>query len=251
MPDTSDKILLFLFFVLPGLVAIQVYSLKFPPAKRELSSATFEAILYSAINLILWFWWVHPLSTTKWEKLNPVEITFALFIICLISPYLLAMIWHELRTESMHYRMGYDHPIPRGWDFFIRNNNHFFVLFHLKNGKMVGGYFGSRSFASTFPQEPEIYCEKVCRVDDRGEFTEWVEGSLGTVMKVSDCERVEFFCADDKEPQCRNSKSLVLQMYRTSKQRASQLVSWSKDKLATLKAIRVPHKQDDKAASGK
>jgi hypothetical protein len=65
-------------------------------------------------------------------------------------------------------------------------------LFHLKGGKMLGGYFGDQSYAATFPQEPEVYVQEIWRVNDQGEFVEMVEGTLGGVIRMSECERVEF-----------------------------------------------------------
>jgi hypothetical protein len=193
MPDLSiEKLLLFLFAVVPGFIAIQVYSLKCPPAKREWGNSLIEVTTYSLINLTIWWWWVARIVTTPFAQIDPLTLTAAMVIVCLLSPVLLALGWYWLRTRLLHHKLGMDHPTPRGWDHFVKNNHHFCALFHLKNGKMVGGYFGARSYAATFPQEPEIYVEQVWRVNEDGEFVEMVPGTMGAVIRLSECERVEF-----------------------------------------------------------
>lgn len=193
MPDLSiEKLIFFLFAVLPGFIAIQVYSLKCPTAKRDWGNSLVEAITYSLINLAIWLWWVLPIVRTHFDQINHWELAAAIACVCFVSPVGLALCWHWLRTTFLHRRLKMDHPTPRGWDHFVRNNHECWLLFHWKNGKLSGGYFGEHSYASTFPLEPEVYVEEMWRVDERGEFIEMVENTLGGVIRLSECERVEF-----------------------------------------------------------
>jgi hypothetical protein len=193
VPDlTFDKLIFFVFAVAPGFIAIQVYSLKCPTARKDLGNSLVEVITYSLINLALWIWWVQSLIRRPFDQINKFELTAAFMIVCVVSPAALSLLCYYLRTRLLHHKLGLDHPIPRGWDYFIRNHSEFWVLFHLKGGKLLGGYFGSRSFAATFPHDQEIYVEEIWRVDERGEFVEAVENTLGGVIRISECERVEF-----------------------------------------------------------
>lgn len=186
---TGDTLTLFLFAVLPGLVAIQVYNLCSPPQKKELTSLILEAVTYSVINMVIWWCFFTQYYKSKIDEI-PIYVPL---IVCILSPVGLAWLWYKARIGFLHHKCGFDHPTPKGWDYFIRGHHHFWVLFHLKNGKKIGGYFGEKSYSSTFPHDPELYVEQVWRVDDRGEFLEMVEGSLGTVIRVSDCEYIEFY----------------------------------------------------------
>ena len=64
---------------------------------------------------------------------------------------------------------------------------------------MVGGYFGPNSYATTFPQPPEVYVEEVWRVDEEGRFVEKVDGTLGMVLRIADCDRLEFLCVEEDD----------------------------------------------------
>lgn len=204
-PDFSgDKLTLFLFAVLPGLIAIQVYNLCSPPQKKELTSQILEAVSYSIINMVIWWSWIAQLYKSKIEDIP----FYAPLVICLLSPIVLAYSWYWLRTGWLHRLLRLDHPTPKGWDYFIRRHHHFWVLFHLKNGKRFGGYFGDNSYSSTFPHDPELYVEQVWRVDERGEFIEMVDRTIGSVVRQSDCELIEFFSpsgeSEDEPEQQRN-----------------------------------------------
>lgn len=194
MPELSvERLVFFLFVVLPGFIAIQAYGLKCPTPKRDWGSSLTEAITYSLINLSIWMWWVLRIVRLPFGDVDVLELTAAIVCVCFLSPIILALGWYWLRTSFLHRKLKMDHPTPRGWDHFVRINHEFWVLFHWKSGKMSGGYFGEHSYASTFPHDPEIYVEEMWRVNERGEFTEIIERTLGGVVRISECERVEFF----------------------------------------------------------
>lgn len=114
---------------------------------------------------------------------------FAIFLL----PAGFGFCWAWLRIYKLHRQFGIDHPTPRGWDYFVKNNGTFFVIFHLKGNKKIGGYFGQKSFASTFPQEPEIFVEILYHLDDECTFTNEVPGTAGGVFRGAEWEWIEFF----------------------------------------------------------
>ena len=71
-------------------------------------------------------------------------------------------------------------------------------MFHLKNGRMVGGYYGAKSYATAYPQAQEVYVEEVYRVDENGKFVEAVSGTMGMVIRQSECERLEFLVVEEE-----------------------------------------------------
>jgi hypothetical protein len=55
MPDlTLERLQLFLLVVLPGIIAIKIYDLFYPPEKRDFGSSLLEAVAYGLINLAIW-----------------------------------------------------------------------------------------------------------------------------------------------------------------------------------------------------
>jgi hypothetical protein len=199
MPELNiEKLVFFLFAVLPGFIAMQVYGLQCPLAKRDWGNSLVEVVTYSLINLTIWLFWVLRLVRMPFAEVNVLELVAAIVCVCFISPILLSLGWYWLRTSYLHKTLRMDHPTPRGWDHFVKANHEFWVLFHWKNGKVSGGYFGENSYASTFPQDPEIYVEEMYHVNDRGELVEIVENTLGAVVRLSECERVEFLKVERK-----------------------------------------------------
>ncbi len=187
-----DKWLIILFTIIPGFIANRVYALWCPGAKQDWEKMLVEFVAYSLVNLLFWLPWVIPLATTSPDRIDYWEVWAAALLVCLVSPTILATLWYKARSKWLHRWFGLDHPIPRAWDHFIQKHHHYFVLFTLKGGKKMGGYFGLNSYASAFPQDPEIYVEAVCRVNGDGEFAEWVPGSLGAVVRQSEWELIEF-----------------------------------------------------------
>lgn len=182
--------------VLPGFVFHKIFSLKSPTQRIEHEKNLLEYLLVSLANFAIWCWVFLPYEEYPIEKWSNWRILWVVPVVCFISPALLALGWHWLRTKILHNKLGFDHPTPRGWDYFLSNHKCFCVVFHLKNGKMIGGFFGSKSYASLYPQEPEIYVEQAWRVDEHGKFVEEVSGSLGIVIRQSEWERVEFLEAN-------------------------------------------------------
>lgn len=204
---TPTTWLLILFAVVPGFVANRAFALWCPSSKQDWEKAVLEPITWSAVNLILWWWLVVPIIQKSFDQLSGVELSWVTFLVCVVSPTILAGLWYRFRKSAWaHQTLRLDHPTPRGWDFFLHKCKNCFVLIHTKDGRMVGGYYGAESYASTFPQEPEIHLEQVWRVNQTsGEFDSPIEGSLGLVMRQTDWERIEFFeCPKQPDEEAQN-----------------------------------------------
>jgi hypothetical protein len=119
--------------------------------------------------------------------------------------------WIQPRFRPLSYglrvsrRSGrwFDHPTRTAWDHFFCGVGECWIIFHLKDGKIFGDRFGGdeerRSFVSTFPQEPEIYVKEAWRVDENGRFIEKVQGTLGILIRFSECQRLEFLTVEEME----------------------------------------------------
>ncbi len=200
MPDlTLERLQLFLLVVLPGVIAIKVYDLFYPPEKRDFGSSLLEAVAYGLINLAFWVWPLLHINQKGFMEQHPVWYALLSFCFLVLSPGGLALLAVKARnTRWVGSRLGY--PTKTAWDDFFKRRRECWILFHLKDGKMLGGYFGPKSYASTFPQLPEVYVEEVWRVDQEGRFLEKVEGTLGMVIRPADCERLEFLIVEGDKP---------------------------------------------------
>lgn len=187
---------LFLFFIVPGFVALSVHDLIIPASRRNLSEAAIQIISFSMINLVLWIWLIDWMGRSNLHTMHPVRYYLMVVGIVGISPATLAAATIGLRKSSF-LRGKVLHPAPTGWDFFFGRRTPCFVLCRLKSGGLFGGYFGTRSFASAFPSPEEIYLEQVWHINDLGEFDAPVAGSAGIIVRMDDCEIIELFEAEE------------------------------------------------------
>ena len=114
----------------------------------------------------------------------------------LVVPAVLAVITFLIRRSRWATRW-LQHPMPTAWDFLFAQRRMLWVLFHLKDGRRIGGYFGRSSFASSHPLEPDIYVENIWHVDAQGRFTERIEGNAGLIIRFADCHLMEFYRAEE------------------------------------------------------
>ena len=66
----TDTLTLFLFFVVPGFIAMRVYDLNVPSERRNFGEALVDVTSYSVFNLAL-FGWLVPLtfnSPNAWSE---------------------------------------------------------------------------------------------------------------------------------------------------------------------------------------
>lgn len=64
---------------------------------------------------------------------------------------------------------------------------------HLKDGSRIGGKYGKYSYASSYPEEDQLYLEQVYYVDENGKFEQPVPRSQGMIIRGDEILAVEFF----------------------------------------------------------
>jgi hypothetical protein len=193
---SGDNVQTFLILVFPGFLALRVYGLFIKSIKPDPTSQVVDAVAFSVVNLGVYVGGSFLLKLVS--SAGPVEHQLLFFVSLILSPILLGYGAFRLHTSRGLARFGLIHPIPGSWDFFFGRRQPCMALFHLKSGKMVGGYFGYNSFASSFPHDENIYIEKVCTVDQvNGKYTGFVQDSGGILIKRSDYEVIEFHTLGD------------------------------------------------------
>jgi hypothetical protein len=63
----------------------------------------------------------------------------------------------------------------------------------MKNGKVVAGLCGNKSFASSFPADEDLYLEKVCTLSADGKMDGIVPNSMGAIIRMENVALIEFF----------------------------------------------------------
>lgn len=195
---------------MPGAVAIRVYSLWNPNPIKDWKESISDALIYSAVVAGGWLLVRHEsvlgfleLASLKNGDSN-LQIARAVIVyrfefICyaFITPSLLSAAWYIFRIKLGPRYFRLDHPTRTAWDYAFSMNKSCYILFHLKSKTPDGkqevraGYFGNKSYVSTYPQEPEIYVQRVHYMAE-GMVGQKVDDTAGLLIKFSECERFEF-----------------------------------------------------------
>lgn len=187
-----DQVSLFLLLMLPGFISRKVYDLQIPGSQDDAGRFALDALCYGTLNAAIWIVplaWMAPLV-----ELPPTVAALVALLVLVVSPIALAVGTVRILQSKRMLRWA-RHPVPMAWDYYFSRRTPCWMLFRLKNGKSIGGYFGPRSFASSYPHGRDIYIEQAWVVNEIGQFVQAVPDSAGALISFDDCELVEFFLA--------------------------------------------------------
>lgn len=194
-----------LAFVWPGALALQIYRLVMPARHLDWQNVVSQGLFYSVVNYVLLFpAAVFLLDGNNLEQ-HPIAYWLCLVVVLLVGPVLLpfgyrwAHGWKWLRGRIQA-------PYPTSWDYFFAKRRPTFIIVHLKNGRMVGGYWGDGSYASAYPETGDLYISHSVAVDERGNFLEVVPGTGGLLVRREDFHFLEFLSPPESTSTTSNSK---------------------------------------------
>jgi hypothetical protein len=203
-PSGFEAVFCTLAFVVPGFILHATFSV-FVPVRTERPDLSFLRFLaLSCVNYGVWSWLVYLIFTAPFFENHPYRGAAAWGIIILVSPVATGIVWGVLSQKEAGRRLlqrcGLSpvHRVPTAWDYkFSRTTEAVWVLVTLKDGNKVAGLFGSRSFASSEPNERDLYIQMVFRVPDEGVWQR-VPKSEGILISGDQIRHIEFW-ADQKE----------------------------------------------------
>jgi hypothetical protein len=200
---TFESLQVFLVIILPGFIAMKVYDLFYPPEKRSFGDSLVDAVAYGLFNFCFWSWAIVGMDLRTYPTEHPIWFPILFLLSLVVSPAALAFGLVKIRTwRWLLGKLNLDEPTKTAWDKFAERKQPCFMLFHLKNGEFICGWFGDKSYATTFPQKPEVFVEKIYAVDQETRVIQHcLENSLGMVIRAEDCHLIEFFAAvTDEKP---------------------------------------------------
>ncbi|MFQ5675437.1 MAG: DUF6338 family protein, partial [bacterium] len=116
------------------------------------------------------------------------SVVFILFLMPAIWPLLILKLrkWRPIGKHIVH-------PIKKPWDYVFSKRKSYWVIIHLKSGRQIGGQFGKKSFASSFPAEEQIFLQEVWELDEEEKFIKPIERSGGIIVLSDEILAIEFF----------------------------------------------------------
>lgn len=187
---SQDKLILFIAFVVPGFIALKVYELFSPTKERDTSKQLIDVVSYSCFNYAVMFWPLTIVESTGFKLNCPKTYYLTYFLALFVIPALLAFGLNQLRKAQWIQRL-LPHPTQKPWDFVFSQRETYWVRVTLKNGTVIGGLYGARSFASSAPAEEQIYLEQHWVLNKNEGFKRPVEETAGIIILAAEIATVE------------------------------------------------------------
>ncbi|WP_426042210.1 DUF6338 family protein [Brevundimonas sp. TWP2-3-4b1] len=177
---------------LPGFVSLRVDRLIHPQRDGGTGQNMIEILGYSLLNAGLLSWAI--LQASKTLSASPPDyglLALYALLICLIGPivwpvgFRLAQRWAARRG----WIVG---PYRTAWDDFFSRRQPAWIVIHMTDGSLLGGYFGKDSTASMGSDAGHLYLEELWQLDQDGKFLKVVPESQGAIFRPTDYLWVEF-----------------------------------------------------------
>lgn len=188
----SDKLIIFIAFVIPGFISLKVYDLLSPSEARDSSRQIIDAIAYSCVNYALLSWVIYLVEVNKLRATH--QFWYALFylLVLFICPVIWAYAWKQLRSTQLFQHTA-PHPIGKPWDYIFSQRKWYWIIVTLKNGIKIAGKYGDKSFASSAPDEDQIYLEETWVLNEDGGFERPRVDTAGIIINSAEMSSVELF----------------------------------------------------------
>lgn len=199
--DKFQTLVLTLSFVVPGFIIHSIFSMCRPRRTEVKELLYLRFLAFSVLNLIICLWPIHFVIVNDYIRLHPLRSVVLFFVITFISPLFLGIVvakldaWDWMRKILRRIKLNPMHSTPNSWDYTfdrICSQGDSWVLIRMTDDKVVGGYFGPNSFASTDVAERDIYLQAVWEINP--ENGDWTRKELtdGIWIKASEILSIEF-----------------------------------------------------------
>lgn len=190
-----EKLQVFLFFVVPGIVALYVRAQfltgRMPPLADGIVAYVILSLIYHAIILPI-YGTVFFRSTFQWKA---GAWLLLLFILPASIGALLGLNIRKgwIKGILKKARISTVHPVNAAWDWRFGDCGHCYVLAVLKDGTTWAGYLGPESFMSSDPRERDIFIQQVYEVED--ETHKWTPRPSSVWIAHGEIQTLEFWPA--------------------------------------------------------
>lgn len=188
----TNKLLIFIAFVVPGFVSLKTYEVLLPHTSKDSAQQLIDAVAYSSINYAVLLWPIFEVETSNLRVSHPTAyVAFYLFVL-LIAPVSWALLLRRLR-ETQFLLSALPHPTAKPWDYVFGQRKPYWVIVTLKDGAQIAGRYDSRSFASSAPAPEQVYLEERWVLNAAGGFERQRSETAGVLILASDIVNIEFF----------------------------------------------------------
>lgn len=188
----TNKLILFIAFVIPGFVSMKAYELIFPAQSRDSSGRIIDAVAYSCFNYAVMLLPILMVESSALRTAVPTAYALFYVFVLLISPLLLTCLVRYIRYLSI-LQKWLPHPVLKPWDYVFGQRASYWVVVTLNDGRRLGGKYCRKSFASSAPAIEQIYLEKCWELNDAGGFERERCDSAGVLVLSQNVASIELF----------------------------------------------------------
>lgn len=186
----QNKLALFIFFVIPGIVALKTYEVFYARKKGEISEEIMNAVFLSCLNYSICG--LPVIYILENNTLNFYQITGLGIAVLLILPCLICYVWILLANYAMSKLSNGSSLENSPWDYFFKQcrdkDDWLWIDVEFKDGSKIHGVFGH---ATSFPDPPQIYLKEYWYLNEQGNF-ERADNDMGMVILDTDIKNVGF-----------------------------------------------------------
>lgn len=194
-----------LLFVVPGVTYAAVSrTLRGPsPEDLETGSRFMRALGASIVFDAVYLWLLgRPLLTMSTPHAGQSRLShfaevapavgFTALVLLVIIPAMCSLLVHLTAPARERWVRAVYNPIPTSWDFALRRQQRVFVRALLPGERWVGGWLGSDSYASRFPQSRDLFIQEAWQLGSDGSFVVPQPESSGVWINCAEAAFVEF-----------------------------------------------------------
>jgi len=199
MPNTLDAILIVAYCLVPGYLFTLARQTVLVGDKRGRNQIVLESIAGSMV-----FWAVFAPIVLNNKTVVLTEKSFVaqnwvgfwcVTALCLILPPILGLLVGWLQRERWFGKLDWlpiKSSIPKAWDYVFSQERARWVLVTLTDDTRVAGFFGGDSFASSYPNDEDLYIQQVHAVDENGRILHALPGAHSVWVPRTTIKFVEF-----------------------------------------------------------
>lgn len=193
--ESFDVVFYTAIFVLPGFIMNGIISSLSPMLKPSEGILFLRSLLYSIVHCAIWSWMYKLIF--RLERQNEYCYWLVLVIATLITSSVLALLLgiakqKQIARKVLTFLGIYSiHSIPCSWDYAFDRRDPSWLIVTLVDGSIIYGWFSYTSFASSDPEERDLFIEKVYSVDESGVWCEEA-GIEGVYISKEQIKTIEF-----------------------------------------------------------
>lgn len=171
---------------LPGFVSLRVDRLIHPQRDGGVGQNIIEIVGYSLLNAGLLSWAI--LQASKALAATPSNygpLALYALLVCLIGPVLWPIAFRLAQRWAARRRWIVG-PYRTAWDDYFSRRQPTWIVIHMADGSLLGGYFGKDSTASMGNEAGHLYLEELWQLDETGKFLKAIPESQGAIFRPAD-----------------------------------------------------------------